>query len=955
MDKIWQKISSMFLALAMTVTMTHKARAEGGEAAPPDPAPQAVTEPEGDALETVSAPEEGDPSGEDDPAEYEDIPAEGEDDPAEDEEDPTEDEDVPAEDEDDPAEDENVPAEDGDDPAEDEEDPAESEDDPAEDEDDSAEGEDDPAEDEDDPAEDEDAPAEDEDAPAEDEDDPAEDEDAPAEDEDDPAEDGDAPAEDGDAPAEDEDVPAGEEDAAPDEEQPAPRTRGAVFVMRSAGPSGVLRAGGSGDPDAGTDGTGAAGDIAEGDPGASAAAELVLCGDMGVQEVQSDTDIVIKTAGLQQIGSLVSDGDVYIVGTGILLVDEVSLLQGCSVYLQSLEDIYGENGGTVGLFLLIDEKDGIKTYELINTAYQDDDGEHVVSAILDEEYTLPGDINLVVPDGGAVVMQCVNTIVETVMGENGETETNVYRSTTGQPETGYSVLKPPGNVQLQFIESAPVLNVPVGSTLTVQAGASFLLTHLFEIGIGQDKNSSLINVSGKLVMDGDLTGGSIDIKETGELTGSGTFVNPDRVTVRSASEIATINAEDAIVYFPEEVSVGSLNVDGSSDVIFDKGLNVDSMTVNYGDLRIHNRTIGEAGDITVSGTVSGNGTIDLFAGNILLSGGSQACSVPIDTGINLSYAHSASEGILRYDADAGSLQKAPLIPLVGETYLEDGRIGIPVANADVLHTTHVQPFGTSSKYEGLAAAVDTNNNPLVYSCEAAAELSYEVIDGVLGGSARKGSYILETCANGSYGYLLLSPGSEEAADAASVVQIICLTENGAHEGTGGGTLTSTDTAYTGSGILGTNAGSASGGTKRLALTGNREPDDPADDPEKETDPEQAAGKVRIWTEKAPEAGCFELHIEVRGVPVTRLSAPARVRMAFADWTEEKPVYAVFRDAEGNLRAFLTQYDPAAGILSFSSDMAGKFVIVAFDFDGEPFTEAFYEALAKLDAVAALPA
>ena len=42
---------------------------------------------------------------------------------------------------------------------------------------------------------------------------------------------------------------------------------------------------------------------------------------------------------------------------------------------------------------------------------------------------------------------------------------------------------------------------------------------------------------------------------------------------------------------------------------------------------------------------------------------------------------------------------------------------------------------------------------------------------------------------------------------------------------GAGTSTSTDTAYTGSGILGgSGAGSASGGPRRLGLTGSQEPD-----------------------------------------------------------------------------------------------------------------------------------
>ncbi len=62
---------------------------------------------------------------------------------------------------------------------------------------------------------------------------------------------------------------------------------------------------------------------------------------------------------------------------------------------------------------------------------------------------------------------------------------------------------------------------------------------------------------------------------------------------------------------------------------------------------------------------------------------------------------------------------------------------------------------------------------------------------------------------------------------------------------------------------------------------------------------------------------------------------------------------VFRDAEGSLKAFEAVYDPVTGMLRFSPDIAGRFVVVAFDFDGEPFSEEFYRALAELDTVKAL--
>ena len=102
------------------------------------------------------------------------------------------------------------------------------------------------------------------------------------------------------------------------------------------------------------------------------------------------------------------------------------------------------------------------------------------------------------------------------------------------------------------------------------------------------------------------------------------------------------------------------------------------------------------------------------------------------------------------------------------------------------------------------------------------------------------------------------------------------------------------------------------------------------------------------------SGCFELHIEIAGKAVVRLGSPVKVRMAcpLAEGSESKPLYAVFLDANGSLRAFEASYDPAAGTISFSPDMAGRFIIVAFDYEGELFTEAFYQALSELAEVKA---
>ena len=64
----------------------------------------------------------------------------------------------------------------------------------------------------------------------------------------------------------------------------------------------------------------------------------------------------------------------------------------------------------------------------------------------------------------------------------------------------------------------------------------------------------------------------------------------------------------------------------------------------------------------------------------------------------------------------------------------------------------------------------------------------------------------------------------------------------------------------------------------------------------------------------------------------------------------RPVYAVFRNADGTLTAILVRYAPITQSLAFESTVLGDFVLICPDFDGEPFTPEFYDALKKLPEV-----
>lgn len=954
MDKIWAKISGLFFAAVMTVTLANKTIAENDEPTLPDTPPAAI----GEATEESSAPAlETVPDGEtEESAEDGEASAEEEKDSNAEETFAGETGIVPADDEESPVSEEIIPA------AAEDTVPETGTEEPAGD------GENASGEEKDSAVEEVSAgdmgivPAEDEEVPGEEEISVSAEETAPAENE--------------GSSAEKPEISGKEENAVMEESAPA-ATKMTSALLSAPMPDAAepvpgaenseiteITASEESSSEHETNGNNAE---AEGEPLEFAANEVVLVGNSGTKEIVAEKDIVIKTAGLQHVSSLVSDGDVYIIGTGILLVDELDLLYGRSVYLESFEEIYGENGGTVALFILTGEKDGVKTYELVNGTYSDDDGEHVLPAVLDEEYELPAGTRLVVPEGGTVLMQCVNTLVEKITGENGETETIVTHSTTGSPELNY----PLGTegYQIEKISSAPVLTVSEGSSMEIRPGARIVLNALPKYGIEQFLNSPLLNVLGMLALEGEIKGGAVCISESGNVAGSGTFTGTDSLTVETRSApITNLNADGAKLWFDEGTVIDSMTVTGDSVLRYYGDWQVNSLEVNDGTLTVYNRNLDDADTITVNGTASGNGTVDLIAGNVLLTGGSGSCSAALDAGTHLSYVFSTDEGILRYDSATSSMQKAPLIPLVGTASQSDGVVSIPVADAEIIYREYAGGLGTSTLYDKLTAPVDGENHPVLYICDSGNELSYQMIDGILGEGAGEHIYLVETYADGVYGYAMLKPGSTETVTASSVAQIVRGTILKQTATEGGSTVTNTDTSYTGSGVLGGGgAGSVSGGTRRLALSGSRgAPDDPEPDPNPQPDPQpdpnpqpdpdpEQADDFRIWTTENSENGYFELHIQIAGKAAARLGSPVKVRMgcSLAPGSELKPLYAVFRDADGNLRAFEAVYDPATGTVCFSSDIAGKFIIVAFDFEGEPFTETFYKALSELAEVKAL--
>ena len=908
MDKLWKKISGLFFASVMAVTLTGRANADNDDGALPEPAPTAVVE---------SAPAD-------------DIPAAA-----------VENAEAPA-----PAAEESAPAEEEPAPAAEEFAPAEEE--PA------------PAAEEFAPVADNSAPVDEEPAPAAVETAGAEEESGDAEEEsaiaDEAAEEADAPA--AEIPAED--VPTAPEEAA------AP----AASRSFSAGLVGGTRSARMASPAPGGE------PLRSDPPGGGESTGPILVNDAGVKDISSETEITIRTAGFQHISKLTCDADVYIIGTGILLLDEVDLLQGCGVYLQSIEAIYGENGGTVALFVLDGVTDGVRNYVLVNGTYTDSEGDHVMPAILDEEYTVPAGINLIVPEGGDLVMQSVNALAEHYTDADGKPATDVHYATDGIPMAVHE------GSTTELVTSPPTLTIASGAGLVISENASFRLNTAGAEFMGEVVPNLVIN--GALTAGSDVTGGNISLASGGTIEGSGVFRlahitvsggRADAFALNAASTWIHLNGSGADLselHIYENMVAPGESKPSSSSLYYTGSPVIGSLTLEDGgslvvgttellekkELMSESLFFGTNVPLTVTGSVSGGaGSVEMQSGLLVISSGASVSGKDVIVPQEDSWGVAAAT-VYDYTGTTENTcgMSGSALPRIESDAIAAGGETIPVIGFDLRggwfdgyfacwrHFDQIVPDSVTVPDRSFQPDADGNVTMAALTSQFdAAFLQDRLI-------------LLEVCRDGVYSYERLTAESDPVP-ASEVERIYAYTEEFTGAGTGGSTSTSTDTAYTGSGILGgSGAGSVAGGPRRLALTGSRtdSPDpDPTPDPEPAAQP---ADDLRVWAEESEQwVGCYILHIEKGGKALGRLAAPVTARMEYtlpADM-EGMPLFAVFRDVTGELTAFEARYDPATGTLRFASDVSGRFVVVAFDYDGELFSEAFYEALAALDAVKAL--
>lgn len=179
-----------------------------------------------------------------------------------------------------------------------------------------------------------------------------------------------------------------------------------------------------------------------------------------------------------------------------------------------------------------------------------------------------------------------------------------------------------------------------------------------------------------------------------------------------------------------------------------------------------------------------------------------------------------------------------------------------------------------------------------------------------------------------------------------------------------GTATQTNTAYTGSGILGgAGAGSVHYGTSTNNDNGNGNNNNNGNgsnndngsgnsqEGNQNTASVQTGGETNLsfWIEQVIIGKQYVLHAVDGEKTLREFGGKVKVVIHLELPHEDagKTMYAVFRTADGTLKAFQISYSILKSELVFVADTLGEFVLVAFDFEGEEFSKEFYEALEQI--------
>ncbi|MCQ2558263.1 MAG: hypothetical protein MJ135_03985, partial [Oscillospiraceae bacterium] len=317
-------------------------------------------------------------------------------------------------------------------------------------------------------------------------------------------------------------------------------------------------------------------------------------------------DISLVTAGLNRINSLViEDGNINVVGTGILLIDNVEMTgDGFSFNLLEYSSDQFSNGSTA-VFIWDADQDA---YVLCNGS---------IAGILDDSYVIPEGVKLLTPEGTSLVL------------------TTTLGSSTGEDR------QPTG--------TAGTLQIAAGAELTVGGSLDVLASgftgpnsqnYTAQLAVSTVSVQGALNIlqGGGVYLEGSLVvdGGSLDCEDyitsgagdSWDVNG-GKLNQQGQVIIQKDSAAGTIdlmvNSTDVLVK-TDGVAIDSITSSGSSLIGICGGdknrnwhLDLGDVTIVDGDLYCNGYLVGgnnpeTHSEVTVNGSVTGSGTFCIDCG-----------------------------------------------------------------------------------------------------------------------------------------------------------------------------------------------------------------------------------------------------------------------------------------------------------------------------------------------------
>ena len=721
------------------------------------------------------------------------------------------------------------------------------------------------------------------------------------------------------------------------------------------------------------------------------------------QSILSDgTGVTIQAAGLNRISTLSCDGTVNLIGTGILLVDEIELADGSDFNLLPNKEVYGENGGSVAVFLK--QSDG--SYSLINRD---------IAGVLDESYYVPDGITLEIPADSTLCIQSLFTLVK--YDSDTETETVSYVTEEHSPTESDAYFESDTNYDDSVTSghlNAESVRVNKGGTIHLQ-NASGAINHVTITA------ESVLTVRKALDNNGVIEGGAVALGGAADLSGSGSFSDTD-LTINKGQKTSVTMTDSTLRLNGSGTEIETLTVSGDVCLVYGSDVTIDGIVFKNAsdELRVQSKSKYESSATLTFRKPVTAGTVTLQSGVYNVPAGSKAIRTKSDhswvgkTGIHVVYTR-----------EKPTEDQPPVS-------------AIPVSIVSIVETETYNE-GFINEYDSAVDGVPVETDLEPYPGEDGEDLTFDTLFEKYVSDHKRSKIVFELTVLGEDGNLepvFLTNDGNTSVVAETVYRIRILDVDYLDNVLGGGTSTTTNTSFTGTGVLGANAGSISGGNKTRVLSGagiNRaaiespkpdpdpdpepdpkpdpdptpdpdpEPDpkpdpepDPKPDPEPKPDPDPTPDpdpvrpddntnrrttaatlvpEVRVdFVEETEETGAYYVLSVVIGNTVleTLEGYDIVVEMAFdlpEEW-KDKPVYAVFRttlpegditvteddlaeNADADITVIPAAYDEETGLLAFEAVEIGPFVIICFDYDGEVNTPEFFEAVKQLDDVQAL--